>query len=301
VVTGDDGSRSSGIAAGSIGVMISVQSEGSRTGLRPANEAGSLSTYLHGLWARRDYVWYVAVNDLRSQQMNTVLGNLWHLLNPLLQIGVYYLIFGVIVGTDRGVDNMIGFLAVGVFTYQFSQRSTLAGARSIVTNLGLMRSISFPRALLPITSTMTQLFHAIPGIAVMLFVVLITGEQIRLAFLAVPFLFAVQFAFNVGAAFVAARATTQLRDIEQILPFVFRILFYMSGVIFNVESYIDENGWRWLFNLNPLYGFVSLMRWAVMDYPVDWGVLVSVPLWTIGLFTIGFWWFHRAEEAYGRD
>jgi teichoic acid transport system permease protein len=281
--------------------MTAALTDASLAELRPANEAESLSEYARGIWRRRDYVRYVAVNELRSRKMNTVLGNLWHLLNPAIMISIYILIFGVVLGVDRGVDNFPVFLAAGVASYGFTQSSTMAGARSIVGNLGMLRSISFPRAMLPITSTTTQALATIPAVFVMLLFALATGEAPSLRWLAVPVIFVVQFFFNLGAAFVAARATTHLRDIQEILPFVFRILFFMSGVIFNVETYITSNGWRWLFTLNPLYDFVTLVRWAVLGSPVSPWVAVSGIGWTVGLLAFGFWWFHRAEATYGRD
>ncbi len=166
-------------AAGSMLPMVSPALETDLGTLHPANEAESLGSYLRGIWRRRDYVWYVAANEVRSQQMNTVLGNLWHLLNPLIQMGVYFLIFGVVLKTDRGVDNFLGFLACGIFIFQFTQRSTTAGARTIVKNLGLLRSMSFPRALLPLTSTTSLLLQTLPTILVMFVIALLTGEPVR--------------------------------------------------------------------------------------------------------------------------
>jgi teichoic acid transport system permease protein len=93
---------------------------------------GSVRVYLRRLWERREYAWHVPRSDLRSQQMNTVLGNAWHLLNPILSIAVYYVIFGLVLQTDRGVTNFIAFLAVGVFVFQFTQKSTTSGSNSIV-------------------------------------------------------------------------------------------------------------------------------------------------------------------------
>ena len=87
--------------------------------LKDVHEQSQLSSYLSGVWARRQYVWYQAASDLRGRQINTALGNLWHLLNPLLTVGTFYLVFGLVLGTDRGVDNFLLFLTVGIFFFQF--------------------------------------------------------------------------------------------------------------------------------------------------------------------------------------
>src|SRR5688572_2784464 len=106
--------------------------------------------YLKALWVRREFAIAIPTAELQAQHRNTVLGGLWHLLNPLLQMGVYYLVFGVILDVNRGVDNFLGFIAIGVFTFHFTTKSVTAGAKAITSNEGLIRAIMFPRAILPL-------------------------------------------------------------------------------------------------------------------------------------------------------
>lgn len=87
-------------------------------GLRDAHESSRLGPYLRDVWARRSYIAYVAKSELKRRQVNDVLGNIWHLLNPLLQIGVYFIIFGLLLDVgERSTDNFILFLTVGLFVY----------------------------------------------------------------------------------------------------------------------------------------------------------------------------------------
>ncbi len=280
--------------------MLEVSESQGGTGLRDVYESTRLNRYLRGMWDRREYIRYVAVNELKSRQMTSVLGNLWHLLNPMLTIGVYWLIFGVVLKVDRGVDNFIAFIAVGVFTFAFTQRSTTHGARSVVNNMGLIKAIRFPRAVLPASSTLTEALATLPPIVVMLVVALATGESMTVRWLAVLPLFGLQLVFNLGAAFVAARLTHHVRDVTQILPFFFRLLLYGSGVIFSVEAYADSSI-KWLFYLNPMYDFVTLMRWAVLGGDAEPVLLLSAAVWSVLLCSLGFLWFRSAEASYGSD
>jgi len=101
---------------------------------------------------------------------------------------------------------------------------------------------------------------------------------------------------------MAARLTTHFRDTTQILPFVFRLLLYASGVIFNVEAYAADDPFvRMLFTLNPMYCFVSLGRWCLMAGNLRGSLLLSAVVWTVALLVIGFFWFRAAEERYARD
>ena len=269
-------------------------------GLRDVHIPSGLRPYVAAMWSRRSYVWYVARSTLREKQMNSVLGNIWHLLNPLLQIAVYYVIFGVVLEVDRGVDNFITFLAIGTLAYTFCQRSTLSGAGSIVKNLGLVRAVEFPRAVLPFTSTLTETLSMLPSLLVIGVVAVVTGETPSPRWLLLIPVMGVLAVFNLGTALFAARATSVVRDVEQILPFVFRILLYASGVLFSAAEFA-EGSYRWFFTLNPVYAFLTIARWTILGSDVSLSLLLSAGIWTVVITVTGFLWFRAGEASYGRS
>lgn len=257
--------------------------------------------YLADVWDRREYVMRVPIDDLRAKNYDTVLGNLWHLLNPLLLIGVYYLVFGVILGVDRGVDNFIAFLAVGILTYQFTQKSAIQGAKAITSNEGLIRSLQFPRVILPMSIVLGETLAHGSALIVMFLVVAVSGEPITLAWVLVPVLLVpLQLLFNLGLAFFTARATDIFRDVENLLPFIFRIAFYMSGILYSVEAVVEDATARAVFALNPIYCFVSLARVLVIDEPFNPALLLSAVIWTVLVLVTGFAVFRAGEQTYGR-
>ncbi|MEO0493557.1 MAG: ABC transporter permease [Actinomycetota bacterium] len=267
--------------------------------LQSAHAAMELRPYLSDLWARREYVWVESVSELRARQITNVLGNLWHLLNPALNITIYFLIFGLLLGVDRGVDNFILFLSTGLFIHQLTQRTTTSGAKSIVGNRGLLQAIKFPRALLPITSSVTEFLAASSTFGIVFVVALLTGESPRWSWLMLAPLLVVQSVFNLGAALFAARLTTHFVDLTNILPFAFRLVLYGSGVIFNVSEYVESDSWiRWLFTLNPVYCYITVGRWAVMGTDLSAGVVISGSVWAIAMFVFGFVYFRAGEERY---
>lgn len=270
--------------------------------LRDAHESARLGPYLRDLWSRRTYIWYVSTNELRSRQITNVLGNLWHLLNPALSIGVYFVIFGLLLDVgDRSSSNFFLFLTVGLFMFQFTQKATTDGAKSIINNVGLIKAIKFPRAMLPITSTVTETIAFWPSFLVIYFVAALS-EGFRVEWLLLPAIVLVQAIFNTGSAMIAARLTTHFRDTTQILPFFFRLLLYGSGVIFNVDTYAEGNKTiEWLFTLNPMYCFITVGRWTVMGTPLKTQYVISMLVWTAAILVVGFIWFRAGEERYARD
>lgn len=256
--------------------------------------------YLRSLIERRDYMVYSAATEMQSRQMTSVLGNLWHLLNPLLQIGVYYLIFGVVLSVDRGEDYF-AFLSIGLFVFLFTQRATIAGANSIANNKGLLNAFSFPRALLPVTTTLTEMFANIGPFVVMFVIAAISGVAPDPRWLLLVPLIAMQLVFNLGASLVAARAGSAVRDFSNLLPFIFRILLYMSGVLFDVDRYVGDKSYGWIFHANPVYCIVTLARWCILGGDFRPELVATLAGWTIAIAAAGLVWFRAGEGNYGRE
>ncbi|MFZ8998794.1 MAG: ABC transporter permease [Ilumatobacteraceae bacterium] len=277
-------------------------------GMRDVHVPPGGFAYLRSLAARRAYIleplitltWAAAATEIQARQMTSVLGNLWHLLNPLLQIGVYYLIFGVVLGVDRG-DDYFAFLSIGLFMFLFTQRATIAGANSIANNKGLLNAFSFPRALLPVTSTLTEMFANIGPFLVMFLIAVLSGVTPDVRWLFFAPLVVVQMVFNIGASLVAARAGSTVRDFSNLLPFVFRILLYGSGVLFDVERYVDDASYGWIFDLNPVYCVVTLARWSILGGDFQAGLAVVLAGWTVAIGVAGLAWFRAGEGNYGRE
>ena len=129
--------------------------------LRPVAAQEPLLVYLRQMWDRRDFATSLPMEEVRARHQDTLLGNLWHIGNPLLSVAVYYVIFGVILNTSRGIPNFLLWLTVGVFTYNLSSKTVLAGAKAITSNEGLIRAVKFPRALLPVSVVFSHIitFH----------------------------------------------------------------------------------------------------------------------------------------------
>jgi teichoic acid transport system permease protein len=256
---------------------------------------------LRRVWALRHFLWYSAVSELRARQMLTFLGNLWHLLNPALHIFVYYVVFGVIIGTDRGVDNFLPFLAIGVFSFDHMRRVVIGGSSSLISNRGLIQSISLPKTVLPLSLATAEIVSfAFPAI-VMIVVALITGERPMLSWVLLAPIYVLQILFVTGLAFIGARITFYVKDFENILRILFRFAFYMSGVLFLVDRFVSSDSMRRVIDLNPFYDYVTLYRWAIMGMPISKLAVLSACVWPVVSIVVGYWWFRGREQDYGRE
>ncbi len=259
----------------------------------------SLSEYLKRLWSHRHFMMRVPLEDLRAQNSHTFLGSIWLVLNPLLQVGVYFLVFGLIIPMDRGVDQYLVFLTIGVFVFFYSQRVISECTRSLVINMGLIRTIHFPRAVLPMSAMTGQALAFIPVFIVMSIVVLAYGNWPNFKWLLILPVFIIQNTFSLGIGLIGSRINHSYRDLENLLPFVFRLLFYISGVLYSVDSVVEDDFWRAIFLLNPMYCLVSLWRWVLVGTSTGEEVWLATGIWSFLALVVGLAFFRSKETTYG--
>jgi teichoic acid transport system permease protein len=268
-----------------------------RAGLVEMSRRPPLRTYLRLLWQRREFALLVPLGEMRQRNMDTLLGGSWHVLNPLFQAGIYYLLFGVLLQQRAGVDNYPAWLIIGLFLFGFTQKSVQSSARIIVTKAGMLRSLNFPAGILPISVNLSELLAFIPAAAVMLFVVLATGEPPALVWVLIAPLLAFQFLMNLGFSFIVARLTVHFRDLDNLLNHLLRMWMYFSGVLFPID--LAPEGWiRELLRINPPHAFLATARGLLLDGTLDVRSATWAAGWTVGALVIGLLFFHRYEGRY---
>ena len=122
-------------------------------GLRKVGGRPPLNTYVAQIWERRHFAFSLARGKAYSQNQGGYLGQVWVLLTPLLWAALYFMVFGMLLRVDRGIENFAAFLVTGLFLMRFMSGAMTHAATSIDKNKTLIGSLQFPRALIPISST----------------------------------------------------------------------------------------------------------------------------------------------------
>jgi teichoic acid transport system permease protein len=271
-------------------------------GLRQVGVRPKFLEYMGQVWDRRDFAFMMSLYASESQNARTRLGRWWLVLLPSLQAFAYGLVFGLILG-DLRPANFIPFLITGVFLFSFLSGSFSAGAKSINRNIGLLRTLSFPRILLPLSAVIREFINFLPQLALLPLVMVLFGQDITWDWLyLIPIAF-LMFLFSTGLAMISARLTVQVKDLGKLVPFITRLMFYSSGIFFEIERiFAGYPEILAIAMLNPVYDFISLARGALVNgmemTPFLW--IVS-SIWSVGIFVFGVFYFWKAEARYGRD
>ncbi|GGV74128.1 transport permease protein [Streptomyces gelaticus] len=277
-------------------------------GLTVSGARPGLFEYIRQLWGRRHFIMAFSRAKLTAQYSQAKLGQLWQVATPLLNALVYYLIFGLILGTRKGMTQevFIPFLVTGVFVFTFTQSSVMAGVRAISGNLGLVRALHFPRASLPISFSLQQLQQLLFSLIVLAAVAVAFGSYPSLSWLLIIPALVMQFVFNTGLALIMARLGSKTPDLAQLMPFVMRTWMYASGVMFSIPVMLKDKP-DWIANVlqyNPAAIYMDLVRFALIDgygagnLPAH--VWIVALAWAVLIGLVGFVYFWKAEERYGR-
>lgn len=281
---------------------MTVAQQAADLGLHRVGARPPLASYLKQTWARRQFIVKMAQFRLRAGLEDNRLGVVWLLLQPVLNALVYGTIF-YFLQSDRRPQDYVAHVVIGVFLFQFFSQSLSDGAKSITGNQALVQSLSFPRLTLPLAEVMENFLSLMPSIGLLLVVLPFLGHWPTWDWLLLVPLLALYTLFNAGVAMIAARLTVHVRDLTQVLPFVSRILFYTSGVLFDVNRIFNAYPWViTLYDFHPLYQVLEMARSALMGghtYNPHYWLYFSA--YAVVTFLVGLVFFWVAEERYGRD
>ena len=272
--------------------------------LRPVGQRPSLPAYTRRLWQRRHFIWADARAKALGTQRGTFLGNAWLVAKPMLDASVFFVVFGLLLQTSRGIENFIGYLIVGVTLFPPLQRAVTGGGQVIVSGKNLIRGFSFPRAALPISYTIRCAIDMLPPLTAVLILVVVLPPHAYPTWrwaLVVP-IFLLQVLLSLGLTFVTSRITTMIPDMRNIWPFLTQFWFYGSGIFFSYDRFIDHPAILQAMDLNPGYLVVSMYRDVILYRTIPetrmWVILVA---WAVGLSAIGYVFFWEKEESYGAE
>jgi ABC-type polysaccharide/polyol phosphate export permease len=261
-----------------------------RAGLPP------LRPYLRELWARRQFAFELARTTLRTQHFNTVLGQLWLVINPLLLGFVYFALVEVIGRGNRGTD-FLAHLLLGLFAFRLVSTSVGQGARSVVGGGRLILNIPFPRTLLPLASVLTAFMRFLPTLVVYAVVHVVAGLPVGPHLLWTIPILALLTVFASGAAMFAATAQVYFRDVSNFLPYLTRVWLYTSPVLY----YADEVPSRFkpILAANPLYPMLAALSDVVnQGQTPSLGLLAWGFAWAVSAFVLGALFFISREREF---
>jgi teichoic acid transport system permease protein len=260
-----------------------------RAGLPP------LGRYWKSLWARRTFISQYSKTELREQHFDSVFGQLWLVLNPLLLSAVYFLLIVIIGGSSD--STRYGHLTASLFLFYLVSNSLTGGVKSVTAGQRLILNTAFPRIMLPISATIIALFKFLPTLLVFLVMRTIIGLPFGWEMLwAIPVFF-ITMLFALGVAITISCVNVYFRDITSFLPYLTRTLLYLSPILYEASSLSPKL--RALEIFNPLFPILDSWSKAVVHSQVpETSSMLQGLAWALGIFLVGTYFFLSREREF---
>jgi lipopolysaccharide transport system permease protein len=241
----------------------------------------------------RELILNFVIRDMKSRYKGSVLGYLWTLLDPLLMMLIYVLIFSVVVRIR--VENYPIFILTGILPWFFFANSVTQAMKSLRENASLMMKVYFPREIFPVSQVASGIVEFLLTLLVLIpflvFYRIAPGWKLAL----IPAILVVQIFFVLGVSFVLSILVAYLKDVENLMGAVLRIWFYLTPILYPVTMVPAK--YQFFFLLNPMAIIVSLYRWAILGTPIpDTGMIVIGMLASALCFMGGVWFFSINES-----
>ena len=240
--------------------------------------------------------------EIEKRYRGTSLGILWSFLTPLIMLGVYTLVFGVIFGGSYGhpgetkTQFALG-LFCGLLIWEFIGGSLSGSPGLIVSNPNYVTKVIFPLEILPLCSVGATFFHMAVGfIPLLIFVLIVEGGIPLTALQVILIMFPVIF-YCLGLTWIISALGVFLRDIGSLIPPALTILMFLSAIFFPLSAI--PQSFRWIVELNPAAILISMARNAlVFGQSLDWGVLGIQTLISLIVAILGYALFVKCKPAF---
>jgi teichoic acid transport system permease protein len=252
--------------------------------------------YVRELWRRREFALELSRTDLRAQHFNTVFGQAWLVINPLLLAGVYFVLVDILRSGERP-PGFFAHLVGALFAYYFVSDAVRRAIRSVTSGGRLILNTSFPRTLLPLSAVITGIKRFLPTLLIYIPVHLISGLPVNVTLLWVLPIFALMTVLAAGLSMIVSAAQVYFRDLKNFLPYALRVWLYASPVLYTADQVPDR--YDAILALNPLASLLT--AWSdVLDRGVAPSAhdLVIGAGWAVGLFVAGAIFFISREREF---
>jgi lipopolysaccharide transport system permease protein len=270
------------------------------TYLKPATGWKSLN--LADLWAYRELIYFLIWRDVKVRYKQAVLGILWAIIQPLMVMIVFTIIFGNLANlkTDASIPQNLYpvFSFAALLPWQLFQGALQRAGVSLVANSTLLTKIYFPRLIIPIAAVAAGLVDFAFSFLVLVGLMIFYGVHVswNILWLLPLLVLALLTALAVGLWLSAFNV--QYRDVQHIIPFLLQAWMYASPVAYSIDMIPTHFPWRLIYGLNPMTGVIQGFRWALLGgSPPDQIMLVSIVM-VILLLVSGLFYFRRMERSF---
>lgn len=250
------------------------------------------------LWHYRELLYSLVARDLKVRYKSSVLGFLWCLINPLLMMAVFTLVFTILLG-NRSIENFPVFVLIGVLAWNLNTTAVMGALGSVVNNANLVMKVSFPRELLPLSAVLSNTVNFLLSLVALLSMMVVFRMGITPWVLLFPVVLLSQVCFMGGLGLAFSAIHVYLRDTGIIMETLLLAWFFLTPVFYRMEDLFPAYA-RWMYWLNPMASYISSYR--LIFYSGDalgLDFLLRSLVTSVAVLLAGYLVFTRLSKGFG--
>ena len=262
---------------------------------------GTIAETIKSVVHRRRLLLYLTIAKVRQDGGNSLLGNLWLILDPAIQLAIYYFLVGMVL--DRPQPAFALFLFSAILPWRWLSMALGGAANSVRVKDKVMRQIAFPHIVLPIASLSASSVSFLFGLLPLCCLYLIYPERFTPWVFSFPLIGVVQLLWMLPLAILFSALSVFFRDISNILTHALRVTFYLSPALFSYDRILEileeRPPARLLLDLNPMAWILKAYRDIFYEgRSADWGALLGVALASIPFTLVSIYLFRRMAPSF---
>ena len=248
------------------------------------------------LWQYRELLRFLVVRDIKVRYKQTVLGGLWAVLQPFMNMIVFTIFFGHLAKVPSdGLPYPI-FVYTALLPWQFFSSGIGSSGNSLVANSHLISKVYFPRMIIPAASLGAGCLDFLIAFGMLILMMIYYGIYPGMGIFLFPFLMVLVTVAALGVGMILAALNVAYRDFRYVIPFLVQFWLFATPVIYPVS--IVPVQWRWVINLNPMAGLITGIRSSLLNLPLSRTDIIISGTISIGLFVMGIVYFKKMERRF---
>ena len=260
---------------------------------------GMIGLNLAELWRFRELLWLLAWRDVLVRYKQTYLGVAWAVVQPLLTVAVFTVLFGRWVKMESWGAPYPLLILAALLPWQFFANALSESSTSLVASARIISKVYFPRLIIPLSAVLGGIVDALISCVILVILIPVYGAAFRPQLLLLPVFFLTALLPALAAGVWFSALNVKYRDVRYIVPFITRVGMYVTPVGFLWQTIVPERWWL-LYHLNPLVGAIDGFRWSILgDRFAPWwpGFLIGMGL-SVVLLISGLFYFRKVEKTF---
>lgn len=244
----------------------------------------------------RDLFYFLVWRNIKVMYAQTILGFSWAILNPLIQVVIFTVIFGKVAKVPtEGIPYAL-FSSVAIIPWTYMSGSMMGSSQSLVSGQNMLGKIYFPRLIFPLTSVLSNLVSFGISMSIILGVMLYYRIVPTWNLLLFPVLVLIMMSISAGVGMWLSAMSIRFRDVRHAMPFAIRMLMFSAPIVYSASTIPEQ--YRVLYSLNPIVAVIEGYRACLLGTPVPWPYIWPGIITTAIILISGAFYFKRMERVF---